>query len=174
MSDSQAPPKSEQIPCPLSHLLLALVAVAPAVITVPANLNIVLTAAITVWVGSKRSVKDTPPEESMTRTVRSCSRYQGLFSLNCFDRLQAWPHFFCSPFHFTHLFYQPSGNMSTSQRHPACLPGCLKIPSGGQRCPVRSLHHLQDSAQKPCQPCSGWLLCAAGSPGSDSNTAALH
>lgn len=36
-------------------------------ITVPANLNIVLTAAVTVWVGSWRSVKDTPPEESMTR-----------------------------------------------------------------------------------------------------------
>ncbi|KAL3134989.1 hypothetical protein ABBQ32_007943 [Trebouxia sp. C0010 RCD-2024] len=68
MSDSPTPAKAEQLPCPLSHLLLALIAVAPAVITVPANLNIVLTAAIAVWVGSKRSVKDTPPEESMTRT----------------------------------------------------------------------------------------------------------
>ena len=70
MSDSHAPDKLEPLPCPFSHLLLALLAVAPAVITVPANLNIVLTAAVTVWVGSKRSVKDTPPEESMTRTVR--------------------------------------------------------------------------------------------------------
>ena len=69
MSVSQASEKPEPLPCPFSHLLLALVAVAPAVITVPANLNIVLTAAVTVWVGSKRSVKDTPPEESMTRTV---------------------------------------------------------------------------------------------------------
>ncbi|DBB18529.1 TPA: hypothetical protein ACH3X3_000169 [Trebouxia sp. C0006] len=68
MSSSQDAAKTDKLPCPLSHLCLALVAVAPSLITVPANLNIVLTAAMTVWVGSHRSVKDTPPEESMTRT----------------------------------------------------------------------------------------------------------
>lgn len=104
MSDSHAPPKSEQIPCPLSHLLLALVAVAPAVITVPANLNIVLTAAVTVWVGSKRSVKDTPPEESMTRTVRGRSRQQGLVSLECFDKIAVLAISLAFTFHFTHSF----------------------------------------------------------------------
>lgn len=72
MSDSQTPLKAEPLPCPFSHLFLALIALTPAVITVPPNLNIVLTAATAVWVGSKRSVKDTPPEESMTRTVRAC------------------------------------------------------------------------------------------------------
>ena len=71
MSSSQDAAKTDKLPCPLSHLCLALVAVAPSLITVPANLNIVLTAAVTVWVGSHRSVKDTPPEESMTRTVRT-------------------------------------------------------------------------------------------------------
>ncbi|KAA6418748.1 MAG: minor histocompatibility antigen H13-like [Trebouxia sp. A1-2] len=68
MSSSQDAAKTDKLPCPWSHLCLALVAVAPSLITVPANLNIVLTAAVTVWVGSHRSVKDTPPEESMTRT----------------------------------------------------------------------------------------------------------
>ena len=70
MADSESAPAVEKLPCPYSHLLLLLVAVAPAVITVPANFNIILTAAVTVWVGSLRSVKGTPPEESMTRTVR--------------------------------------------------------------------------------------------------------
>ena len=70
MPSSEDAQKPDQLPCPISHLCLALVAIAPAVITDPANLNIVLTAAITVWVGSFRSVKDTPPEESMTRSVR--------------------------------------------------------------------------------------------------------
>ena len=70
MTNAQPAGSQEKIPCPFSHLLLAIVAVAPAVISVPANINIILTAAVTVWVGSWRSVKDTPPEESMTRTVR--------------------------------------------------------------------------------------------------------
>ena len=91
MTDSQAPPKSDHLPCPFSHLLLALIAVAPAVITVPANLNIVLTAAVTVWVGSKRSVKDTPPEESMTRTVRLSLRYtKTLVPLTATDQLHTF------------------------------------------------------------------------------------
>ena len=59
----------DKLPCPVLHLSVAVIALAPTVITVPANLNIVLTAAVTVWVGSRRSVKDTPPEESMTRSV---------------------------------------------------------------------------------------------------------
>ena len=173
MSDSQAPPESEQIPCPFSHLLLALVAVAPAVITVPANLNIVLTAAITVWVGSKRSVKDTPPEESMTRTVGGTKAYPlSLAAMTYYTPLTR-----CFQSHRVSLKLSSSTLLQPISRLPlysACLPGCFEIPSCGQRCPVWPLHHLQDSSQEPCQSRPSWLLCAVGSPGSDSNIAALH
>lgn len=168
MSDSPTPAKAEQLPCPLSHLLLALIAVAPAVITVPANLNIVLTAAIAVWVGSKRSVKDTPPEESMTRTVRACLP---------FTRLAPFNYWFA---HLQHTAVKdiPPGlipdNPQLISLVTACLPGCVKVPSCGQCCPLWSFHYLQDSSQTPSQPCFGWLLCAAGSSCADSNTAALH
>ena len=171
MSDSRAPQKSEPLPCPLSHLVLALVAVAPAVITVPANLNIVLTAATTVWVGSKRSVKDTPPEESMTRTVRAGFPMLSFASQTCYCMFQALlsAEMSCT---------SPSCLSSAPTVWPLnphlCLPGRLEVPSCGQCCSLWSLHHLQNSAQEPCQPCPGRLLCPAGSPCPDSNSPALH
>lgn len=57
------------MPCPLGHAVLAGLAVAPIFLPVPVNFNIVATAAATVYVGSKRSVKDTPPQDSMTKRV---------------------------------------------------------------------------------------------------------
>lgn len=56
-------------PCLGWHLVLALTAVAPLFVPVPVNVNIVVTAALTVLVGSLRSVKPTPPEDSMTKKV---------------------------------------------------------------------------------------------------------
>jgi minor histocompatibility antigen H13 len=57
---------------PRMHSLLCLVSVLPLLVSAnvfPTNVNIILTATLTVYVGSRRSVKPTPPEESMTRNV---------------------------------------------------------------------------------------------------------
>ncbi len=57
------------LPCPIPHALLVLLMVAPLVLPVPTNVNIVLTALLTLYVGCWRSVKATPPQEAMTRKV---------------------------------------------------------------------------------------------------------
>ena len=62
----------EALPCPRAHALLALLAVAPLAIPVPANFNVVATAAAAVYVGCWRSVKAAGPTESMTKKVRVC------------------------------------------------------------------------------------------------------
>ncbi len=49
--------------------LLAVLAVLPAFIPIPVNVNIVLTASLCVSVGCWRSVKATPPEDSLSRSV---------------------------------------------------------------------------------------------------------
>ena len=54
-------------PALTAHLLLLALSIAPLIISVDVNLNIVLTAALTVYAGSWRSVKATPPEEQMTK-----------------------------------------------------------------------------------------------------------
>eukprot|EP00891_Asterochloris_glomerata_P007431 jgi/Astpho2/7431/e_gw1.00114.103.1_t len=59
--------KDPGVPCPWAHLLLAGFALLPLVAPVPVNLNIVVTASLAVYVGCLRSIKPTPPEESMTR-----------------------------------------------------------------------------------------------------------
>mmetsp|Transcript_25985 Transcript_25985/g.56637 ORF Transcript_25985/g.56637 Transcript_25985/m.56637 type:complete len:387 (+) Transcript_25985:149-1309(+) len=51
-----------------AHLALMLLSVLSLVTNVPTNLNIVVTAALTVYAGSWRSVKPTPPAESMTKS----------------------------------------------------------------------------------------------------------
>jgi minor histocompatibility antigen H13 len=56
-------------PVPLAHIGLLLVALAPLVIDVPTDVNIILTASITVFCGAWRSVKPEPPAESMTKKV---------------------------------------------------------------------------------------------------------
>ena len=61
--------KDPGVPCPWAHLLLAGFALLPLVAPVPVNLNIVVTASLEVYVGCLRSIKPTPPEESMTRQV---------------------------------------------------------------------------------------------------------
>lgn len=51
---------------------LAILAVLPSFVTIPVNFNIVMTASLCVFVGCWRSVKATPPEDSMSRNVSSC------------------------------------------------------------------------------------------------------
>ncbi|KAL4459154.1 hypothetical protein ABPG75_014019 [Micractinium tetrahymenae] len=52
---------------PYAHAALALLALAPLVVDVPVNVNIVVTAVLTVFVGCARSVKPEPPPEAMTK-----------------------------------------------------------------------------------------------------------
>ncbi|PRW61442.1 signal peptide peptidase-like [Chlorella sorokiniana] len=52
---------------PLAHAALAALAVAPLVLPVPTNANIVVMAVLTVFVGCWRSVKPEPPPEAMTK-----------------------------------------------------------------------------------------------------------
>ncbi|KAL4427143.1 hypothetical protein ABPG77_001147 [Micractinium sp. CCAP 211/92] len=56
-----------RLAAPFAHALLALLAVAPLVVDVPVNANIVATAVLTVFVGCARSVKPEPPAEAMTK-----------------------------------------------------------------------------------------------------------
>ena len=59
------------VPAPLAHAVLLVLAVLPLFVLVPTNVNIVLTAAATVFCGSWRSVKSEPPVEAMTKKVRA-------------------------------------------------------------------------------------------------------
>lgn len=51
----------------IANLALAGLTLAPLVVKVDPNLNVILTACLTVYVGCYRSVKPTPPTESMSR-----------------------------------------------------------------------------------------------------------
>ena len=53
----------------IAQLLLLVLTVLPLAVDVPANINIVATASLCVFVGCWRSVKETPPSESMTKRV---------------------------------------------------------------------------------------------------------
>ena len=61
------------MPLPGAHLLLAAVMLLPLLTNkawvLPTDLNIVITAALCVYVGCWRSVKPTPPDQSMSRKV---------------------------------------------------------------------------------------------------------
>lgn len=48
---------------------LAALAVLPAIVPIAVNVNIILTASLCVFVGCWRSVKATPPEDSLSRSV---------------------------------------------------------------------------------------------------------
>ncbi|CAH9070597.1 unnamed protein product [Cuscuta europaea] len=50
----------------LANILLTGLTLAPLVVNVDPNLNVILTASLTVYVGCYRSVKPTPPSESMS------------------------------------------------------------------------------------------------------------
>jgi len=50
----------------VANLALAGLSLAPLVVKVDPNLNVILTACLTVYVGCYRSVKPTPPSETMS------------------------------------------------------------------------------------------------------------
>lgn len=75
-----------QMPAPWAHAALAAVGTAPLLVPVPASPNVVLTAALAVYVGAKRSVKPDPPEESMSKQVRAGT---GTRTVPTMDRIQA-------------------------------------------------------------------------------------
>ncbi|KAA3489789.1 signal peptide peptidase-like isoform X1 [Gossypium australe] len=51
----------------LANLALAGLTLAPLVVKVDPNLNVILTACLAVYVGCYRSVKPTPPSETMSK-----------------------------------------------------------------------------------------------------------
>lgn len=53
----------------IAQLLLLVLTILPLAVSVPANINIIATASMCVFVGCWRSAKDTPPSESMTKKV---------------------------------------------------------------------------------------------------------
>lgn len=50
-----------------AQLALLIITFLPLIVPVPTNINIVVTASLCVLVGAVRSVKGTPPAESMTK-----------------------------------------------------------------------------------------------------------
>lgn len=58
---------SSDRPALTAHLVLLALSLAPLVVNVPTNLNIIATAALTVYAGCWRSIKPTPPAETMTK-----------------------------------------------------------------------------------------------------------
>eukprot|EP00882_Tetradesmus_deserticola_P009304 GHRQ01009815.1.p1 GENE.GHRQ01009815.1~~GHRQ01009815.1.p1 ORF type:complete len:374 (+),score=132.59 GHRQ01009815.1:811-1932(+) len=77
-----------------AHVLLLVLSLLPTVVYIPYSLSVVLHAALTVYVGSWRSVKAEPPQESMTHRdamkfpiVGSCVLF-GLFL--CFRYIPKW------------------------------------------------------------------------------------
>ena len=58
----------------VGHAALAVLAIAPALLPVPTNANIVVTALACIFVGSWRSVKSEPPADAMTKKVGVAGR----------------------------------------------------------------------------------------------------
>ncbi|RMZ52271.1 hypothetical protein APUTEX25_001661, partial [Auxenochlorella protothecoides] len=79
-----------KVPCPIGHAVLAGLAVAPIFLPVPVNFNIVATAAATVYVGSRRSVKDSPPQDSMTK--RDAAKFPLIGSVVLFSLFLAFKY----------------------------------------------------------------------------------
>jgi minor histocompatibility antigen H13 len=65
MASNEGAPQG--VPAPLAHAVLIIISILPLFVPIPTNINIVLTAAATVFVGSWRSVKAEPPTEAMTK-----------------------------------------------------------------------------------------------------------
>ena len=57
------------VPAPIAHVMLGIVSILPLFVPVPTNVNIIVTASVTVLCGCLRSVKDEAPQESMTQKV---------------------------------------------------------------------------------------------------------
>lgn len=58
--------EAPKYPAPIAHALLVALWLLSYFVEIPANLNVILHAALTVYAGCQRSVKPTPPTESMT------------------------------------------------------------------------------------------------------------
>ena len=73
MSANHKGTESSGVPLPGAHLALAAVTLLPLLThrawVLPTDINIVVTAALCVYVGSWRSVKGAPPDQSMSRKV---------------------------------------------------------------------------------------------------------
>lgn len=74
MAPKKATVTPEQVPAPhyptpLGHLLLIVVWLLPYFVTVPAHLNTIVSASVTVFVGCWRSVKEAGPTETMSTQV---------------------------------------------------------------------------------------------------------
>ena len=54
---------------PWAHALLVVWSLAPLAVAVNTNVNAIFTAVLTVFIGCQRSVKPTPPADSMSRQV---------------------------------------------------------------------------------------------------------
>ena len=91
--DTAAAPAAHQhapLQAPGAHAALALLFVAPLLVSMPTNANIVLTAALCVYVGCRRSDKPEPPQESMTKEVRAVAA-AARGTLSCFLRRSCLP-----------------------------------------------------------------------------------
>lgn len=73
MAGSAAGEEDEEQPLPLAvpwaHMLLLAWTLAPLVVPVNTNVNVIFTAVLTVFIGCRRSVKPTPPVDSMSQQV---------------------------------------------------------------------------------------------------------
>ena len=73
MSEHQKGAGSSGVPLPGAHLALAAITLLPLLThrawVLPTDVNIIVTAALCVYVGSWRSVKGAPPDQSMSRKV---------------------------------------------------------------------------------------------------------
>jgi hypothetical protein len=68
----ESPHKWLGLPAPKAHLALLILSFAPIVLPIPTNANIIITAALCVYIGAWRSVKSAPPSEHMSQRVRYC------------------------------------------------------------------------------------------------------
>jgi hypothetical protein len=60
---------SVPVAAPWMHAALIVWSLLPLIMPVNTNLSVIVTASVTVYIGCRRSVKPTPPEECMTQKV---------------------------------------------------------------------------------------------------------
>ena len=150
--------------------VLAALAVLPAFIPIPVNVNIILTASLSVFVGCWRSVKATPPEDSLSRSVsplkafinqirpllvcpekctviteeEAADRYSLMVGTPTTDAAALLPTLFIQALHSKEMLLSA---------------GCNDISSHRECCSSGSLPALQVSSPGSYQHNSGWLLC---------------
>ncbi|PNH05115.1 Signal peptide peptidase 1 [Tetrabaena socialis] len=153
-------------PALTAHLLLIGLSLAPLVITVPTNFNIIATAALAVYAGSWRSVKPAPPTESMTKKdamrfplVGSCVLF-GLFLL--FKFVPKWL--------VNALLSLYLGGIAVFVLTSATVPYVLDFFPEGMRhlevaFPRFKIPHILDNSDGSMHPTVPELVCAAVSLG---------